>query len=150
MENQVKEMPRGIRNNNPLNIVHAKHNKWIGECPVVKIVEPRFCRFESMKWGFRAAAITLRSYINKYKRNTIEKIICAWAPTNENNTEAYINAVCDKTEMKRNEPLLFENQIAMLKIISAMCCVENGNDWDPQKDQFLWKDMYEGYMMARH
>ena len=86
--------PRGIRNNNPLNI--RKGNNWKGERP--HQTDKAFEEFQSMEFGIRAGFIILRKYINGYfgltaKHNTIEKIIRRWAPPSENATQNYIDFV---------------------------------------------------------
>ena len=45
-------IPRGIRNNNPLNIERSK-SKWQGLAEHQR--DPRFAQFKSMTWGIRAA-----------------------------------------------------------------------------------------------
>ena len=52
-------LPRGIRNNNPLNI--RKGNNWKGERP--NQTDKEFEEFESMQMGLRAAFILLRNYM---------------------------------------------------------------------------------------
>ena len=64
-------LPRGIRNNNPLNIRIG--NKWVGE--VKSPTDPSFEQFSCMPYGLRAAFIILRRYIEVYKLNTISKIV---------------------------------------------------------------------------
>ena len=51
--------PRGIRNNNPLNIRRSPGQTWQGECPVQ--TDKAFVQFRSMKWGIRAAFIISQS-----------------------------------------------------------------------------------------
>ena len=102
-----------------------------------------------MMWGFRAAACILRKYINGYKLDTIRLICAKWAPRNENNTDAYTNTVATSVGIKADTKIEFKNQMVMLRLISAMCVVENGTDFDPQQDFDLWDDMYRGYVMAR-
>ena len=52
MEKERKQKPRGIRNNNPLNIVQTK-DKWQGLRE--KQYDKRFCEFIDMAHGYRAA-----------------------------------------------------------------------------------------------
>ena len=53
------EKPRGIRNNNPLNI--RKGNNWQGE--ISPQSDKEFEQFESMTMGVRAGMKILRNYI---------------------------------------------------------------------------------------
>ncbi len=121
-----KRIPRGIRNNNPLNI--RVGNNWIGE--VRHPSDPSFEQFVAMKWGCRAGFIVLRNYIERHKCNTIRKIITRWAPPGENNTKAYIKAVCDKSGIGADEKLSFESVLIMVKLFLAMAYVENGVEMD--------------------
>lgn len=149
MEKKNVALPRGIRNCNPLNLVYNKKNNWHGQLPLNKIIEPRFCRFSNMMWGFRAAACLLRKYIRVYTCNSIRLIIAKWAPSNENNTDAYIKNVADIVGINCDTEIKFDDTIVMLRLISAMCVVENGKEYDPQKNNELWSALYKGYMMAR-
>lgn len=58
-------MTRGIRNNNPGNIDYNPANKWQGQLPMDKVIEPRFCRFESPEYGIRALMKLLSTYHKK-------------------------------------------------------------------------------------
>lgn len=83
--------PRGIRNNNPGNIVYGKFAQSMGATGS----DGRFAVFQSMEDGIKAAIKLLEGYVAK-GTDTVRKIISKWAPTNENNTSAYIDAVAKK------------------------------------------------------
>ena len=91
MKMENKQLPRGIRNNNPLNIRRGK-TLWKGQR--VKQTDREFVQFESLEWGIRAAFCLLRTYKKKYNLNCIADIIMRWAPPNENQTAQYIRNVC--------------------------------------------------------
>ena len=93
---------RGIRNNNPGNIDHNDAINWMGELPVDKAIEPRFCRFETPIYGLRALGKNLLSY-KKRGINTVSGIIMRWAPSTENNTGAYIDSVADACGVEPTE-----------------------------------------------
>ena len=137
MSSKKNKIPRGIRNNNPLNI--RVGNNWKGE--VTNPSDHTFEQFKEMKWGVRAAFIILKNYIKRHKLNTIEKIISRWAPSNENNTTVYIKTVSALSGIKPNEELFFENIPHMVQLFLAMCYVENG-------DYIPLEDVLEGYMLA--
>lgn len=122
-------IPRGIRNNNPLNI--RVGNVWLGE--VKNPTDPQFEQFNSMEYGLRAGFVLIRRYIRHYKRQTIEDIISSWAPSNENNTRAYIDTVVKVSGIIRNEILHYSNKDAMCKLVDAMCYVENGTHVSMEK-----------------
>lgn len=136
MSSKKNKIPRGIRNNNPLNI--RVGNNWQGE--VAKPSDHTFEQFKEMKYGVRAAFIILRNYINRHKLNTIPKVINRWAPSNENNTLAYIKAVEKYSLIDINETLRFENKCQMINLFRAMCIVENGREIDIQ-DVILGYDL---------
>ena len=142
-----EQQPRGIRNNNPLNIIHTKDN-WLGlRNPQY---DKRFCEFTHMKYGYRAAAIILKKYMTHYHWNTITEIISAWAPHCENNTQAYIDAVCKMMDVTPDYEITFDNQPMVCMLMSAMTVVENGKDWNPMTNYLtLWTHLYDGYILAR-
>jgi len=115
-------IPRGIRNNNPLNIRIG--NVWLGE--VRDPTDPDFEQFISMVYGVRAGFVLIRRYIRHYHRTTIPQVIAAWAPSNENNTTAYIDKVCQVSGIERDVQLKFEDEDQMVALIDAMILVECG------------------------
>lgn len=115
-------IPRGIRNNNPLNIRIG--NTWLGE--VTNPTDDEFEQFVHVCYGLRAGFILLKRYINRYKLNTIEKIVSRWAPHNENNTRSYINQVARSMNITPDTPLLYEDKDRMCTLVYEMVYVENG------------------------
>ena len=132
--------PRGYRNNNPLNIRHSK-DKWKGRAP--RQTDPLFVQFTSMAYGYRAAFVLLRTYRMKYGYNTIRKIIQRWAPSNENNTEAYIRHVSEWTGIDPDKLLAALDANSWMAIVAAMSRVENGC-------QANMADVAEGWRMANN
>ena len=118
--------PRNIRNNNPLNIRRSK-DKWQGLA--AKQSDSSFFKFESMEMGWRAAFVILtKTYYHKYRLFTIRKIIKRWAPSVENDTDAYIKKVSDLTGIDPDEPLgipsLYPSR--WMAVGLAMAIVEGG------------------------
>lgn len=127
----TKHVPRGIRNNNPLNI--RKGNNWKGERPVQ--MDKAFEEFTSMTYGIRAGFIIIRKYMSGYnglteKFNTIEKIIRRWAPPTENATQKYIDQVAKESGISPRLKLSFSDKKSMCAIVSAMIHVECGQRVD--------------------
>lgn len=83
--------PRGIRNNNPGNIVYGKFAQSMGATGS----DGRFAVFQSMEDGIKAAVKLLEGYVAK-GTDTVRKIVSKWAPSNENDTAAYVDAVAKK------------------------------------------------------
>ena len=117
-----KKLPRGLRNNNPLNI--KKGSSWIGERPIQ--TDKTFEQFIDIIFGLRAGFYLLRKYINVYGDNTIEKIIRRWAPPTENATTKYIDIVSRLTGIPARQEFRFENAEILIAIVNEMCFVENG------------------------
>lgn len=118
-------LPRGLRNNNPLNI-RISTDKFVGE--VRPSQDKAFKQFDTMAHGYRAAFRVLRTYINNYKCDTIRKIISRWAPKNENHTENYIKVVSERSGITADEPIFADNREMMIRIVAAMSFVENGRE----------------------
>jgi hypothetical protein len=117
--------PRGIRNNNPLNIRHNA-DVFQGE---IKGNDKSFKTFSSMPYGYRAAFVTLATYLSR-GQNTIEKIIAKWAPPNENDTEKYIANVVKWSGVPRNKELTAADGADYILIVTAMSFMENGQNAD--------------------
>ena len=138
--------PRGIRNNNPLNI-RLSSDKWQGQRPPSNSPEGEkvFCQFSEMKWGWRAAfRLLCHTYYGKYKLRTIRDIIYRWAPPNENGTSVYIRSVAERTGINADsvlgDPATHAAQWLMIGM--AMAIVENGTT---QQD---YLSMLKGWEMA--
>lgn len=122
-----KKLPRGIRNNNPLNI--RKGNNWKGE--VSRSTDGEFEQFISMQWGIRAGFKILKNYMTGYggrvkALTNIHDIIHRWAPPNENNCKAYIDSVCRFSGLHEFERLQFSDRNKMLALVDGMIRVECG------------------------
>lgn len=132
-----KTTPRGIRNNNPLNIRIG--NTWLGERP--NPTDDAFEEFVSIEYGYRAAFCILRRYIRRYHKNTITAIVSTWAPANENNTQRYIDFVADKMQITPSDIIDYGDKVQMLRLVAAMQLMECGVPADMAK-------VRKGYDMA--
>ena len=115
-------IPRGIRNNNPLNI--RRGTKWIGLSK--HQTDPAFCQFDSITYGLRAGLIIIRTYMMKYKLTTIHSIVSRWAPPSENNTNTYVKSVSSMMKMHALQTFDFGDRGRIVALVSAMCKVESG------------------------
>ena len=123
----IKAMTRGYRNNNPGNI-RLTFNKdgskrfWTGE---VEGTDKAFKTFKNMAYGYRAIFALLKEYISK-GYNTIDKIIGRYAPTSENNTNAYVTTVTKRTGVAPDAKISQSDLVTLTKLVSAISFVENG------------------------
>ncbi len=136
-DTKVANLPRGIRNNNPLNIRIG--NNWLGE--KVPNTDGTFEQFVSMPYGIRAALKIIYNYMTKYNLKTIAKIISRWAPRNENNTARYIKYVSKRMDTDPNEELYF-TYTEMRNLLLAMAKIECGYEIATEAFREGW-DLYE-------
>ena len=127
MKEEIKKMPRGIRNCNPLNI--RRGSNWRGLRAVQ--TDPAFCQFKSMLWGIRAAFRLMRNNITGFggsrpRRDTVEKLVSVWAPATENDTKAYIANVCKWAGCTPATHIDPHDDILIIRIARAMAKVECG------------------------
>ena len=136
--------PRGIRNNNPLNIRRTA-DRWVGMCDEQR--DAQFCEFTDFKYGYRAAFVILHRYMNVYKLRTMKTIIRQWCPYGDgrNNPDHYAETVGRLTGLEPMELLSFENRFQMMLLAIGMTAVECGTDidWLP-----LYEAVAEGYDLA--
>lgn len=124
-------LPRGIRNNNPLNI--RKGCNWRGERQVQ--LDREFEEFESIEFGIRAGIKLVCNHINGNVSShrpctNLVQLINAWAPPVENNTGAYIKAVESMTGINRYQRIYANNREMVSRIVQAMAKVETGVSLD--------------------
>lgn len=116
---------RGIRNNNPGNIRWG--DEWKGLVPETQRTDKSFCQFKSAEYGIRAMIIILRNYQRKHGLSTISGIINRWAPTNENDTQSYINSVAKATGVDPDQRIDTSDSRIMMKLLQAIIQHENGD-----------------------
>ncbi|EDG7967586.1 hypothetical protein B9M45_17915 [Salmonella enterica] len=122
---------RGIRNNNPGNLEYSKSNPWVGQ----NGDDGRFAKFETPEHGIRALGRNLMSY-QRQGIDTVSEIINRWAPPTDNNdTAAYIKAVCEQLGVSADEPLDSSNPDTLKALCAAIIQHENGSQ--PYSDQQL-------------
>jgi hypothetical protein len=122
---------RGERNCNCGNIERTPGTTWKGASPD-QTADPRFVVFTSPVWGIRALAKVLLTYSRVYPQDTpqdidtVAEIIRRWAPSTENDTAAYIAAVCKSTGFGPDQPIDVTDKEVMESLVIAICRQENG------------------------
>lgn len=105
------------RFNNPANLRYAAGYK------TANTRSGKFAVFPSLDEGVLAAAKQLQIYGTK-GINNIHDIISKWAPSNENNTKAYIGHVVNATGRSEFEKLNLNDTRTLAKLITAMSVKE--------------------------
>lgn len=137
---EEKQEPRGIRNNNPLNIRYVERNRWQGRVRHKRDLQ--FEEFDQMYWGYRAAFLILFKYMTLYNIRTPFQICARWAPIGDNNNpSAYAKFVCNRIGCRLNDELNFRDPLQMIRLASAMTEIENGKEVN-------WTIIRTGYVLA--
>lgn len=113
--------PRGIRNNNPGNIRIVRGVTWQGQSATQ--TDGSFVQFDDPVYGIRAIARIMKSY-ERAGIDTIGAAINRWAPPNENDSDSYIDAVCDDCSIPANVPVSLTSILSPL--VRAIIRHENG------------------------
>jgi hypothetical protein len=113
--------PRGIRNNNPLNLSYVPGQGASGS-------DGRFGVYPSMDAGINAAERQLLLYQDRDHLNTVRGIVSKWAPPSENNTGSYVNFVAGRLGVSPDSPIDLHDQKTMTTLIGAMGKRETGQE----------------------
>jgi hypothetical protein len=111
--------PRGITNCNPGNIRHGAN--WVGMAP--EQTDPAFVQFSKPEYGIRAIARVLMTYEAK-GIDSVREIIERWAPSSENDTEAYVQDVASHLDVDPDDSI--DIRQVMPELIAAIIQHENG------------------------
>lgn len=113
---------RGIRNCNPGNI--RKGQSWQGLAEAQ--TDASFDVFTSPEYGIRAIEKIMLSYKAR-GLDTVTEIITAWAPSVENDTVSYINAVASHIGVDAHAKIDVTNLATAELLIEAIIQHENGS-----------------------
>ena len=128
--------PRGIRNRNPGNIEFNALNQWQGQLEPDLEIEARFVRFDSPENGIRALAKLLLNYRSKSglpgvggpKVDTVFEIISRWAPSAENDTNAYAKSVARALGVEPHQEISLCELQTLRALVVAIIRHENGKN----------------------
>lgn len=122
----LSSAPRGIRNNNPGNLIFTNIN-WTGKLPKEQNKDRRFEMFIAPEYGIRAMIKDIKNDLEKGK-NTVPALMTEYAPRFENNTDAYIQTVCKDLKVSATAKLLpTKNTLRLL--VHSISRVENGGNF---------------------
>lgn len=120
----IKSTPRGIRNNNPLNL-RISSTPWQGK--KTPNTDGSFEQFTTLEYGLRAAMVNIRTMIKRDRLDKIATLIPRWAPKSDGNNEsAYIRYVCDRSKIGMNDRLDRNNKNQICRLVWAMAEMECG------------------------
>ena len=114
-------LARGMRNNNPLNIIKSEKINWQGE--VKPSTDPNFAQF--------------RTYYTKHGCTTIRQIVARWDPEGPKVIEAYVRTVCKHTGLNPDQqlpPMKEESKVMWCDIVLAMATMECGLNIKQQEE----------------
>lgn len=133
---------RGIRNNNPGNIDFNPRNAWQGQLGLeAGVAKPRFARFDTPENGIRALGKLLINYRGKDGMpgvggkgiDTVLETINRWAPSNENDTQAYASAVAKRLGVRATESINIKDPATLRGLVVSIIIHENaGNPYQEQ------------------
>lgn len=121
--------------NNPLNIRYSAGNKWKGQTGQNR----GFVTFLDWRYGLRAAAVLLRTYLRK-GINTPRAMITRFAPPEDgNSTELYITFVCTRSGLRPDQIIDGDDQI--YRMMSPMAYMETMTKVSPEQIEQLIKEV---------
>jgi hypothetical protein len=121
--------PRGIRLQNPGNIRLNPNVHWMGQSE--EQPDSSFVQFDKPEYGIRAMVRIFRSY-KRQGIDTIAGLLNRYAPPSENDTGAYISAVCKSCNKQASEVVDFND--IMPQLVNAIIWHEQGdNPYTPEQ-----------------
>lgn len=128
--------PRGIRNNNPMNLEYNPQIHWNGQ---TGHDSAGYAQFDNAQDGIRAGMIDIHTGFVRDGEKTIRAIISEWAPPPENPTANYIAYVANQLQVSADAPLDYKTSIIPL----AKAIVQFENNENPYPDS-----LYEAALNA--
>lgn len=112
---------KGLRNHNPGNLRYVASIQWTGQ---VGDDGTGYAVFDSDEHGVRALGHQLQTYLNRGV-DSVTSIISTYAPSNENDTAAYIADVAQRLGVDPNQSL---DTSALPQLTAAIIRHENGTE----------------------
>lgn len=137
----TKQLPRGIRNNNPGNVERGK-DRWLG-MSADQSADGRFLVFDTPEAGIRCLMRLVINYQERHGIKTLRDAINRWAPPVENNSTAYVQHVSRLTGFDPDEPLDFLDREINVALTRAIVRHENGEPTVYGRKEWYGDDVYE-------
>ena len=171
MTTKTVRLPKGIRNNNPLNLRESPGDKTIWLHERATDDDAQFEEFDIPEGGIRAAAINFRTYKIKWGVRTVHELVTRWAPPKgkdangvpyTQDTNAYIRLVCNalgvdsgiEVPPRTRDVIDLEDWETLFSLMKVMIRHENGpapRNWQGRDDGTWYSDdlIIRGMNMAR-
>ena len=117
------QMPRGIRNNNPMNVKNFDI-PWRGS--IDNPTDETFEQFNNPAMGIRAGLRDLMNDHLKDGKKTIRGLIGEFAPESENPTSEYVNFVSNRVGVSPSAEIDFIKPSLLQDFVRATIEFENG------------------------
>jgi len=136
--------PRGIRNNNPGNILRSR-TAWQGEKPFAPGDDVEMEVFLTPPAGIRAIVKVLRTYQSEHKLKTVEAMISRWCPPFhtfpdgrkvKQDTAAYVRRVAAEIGVDPAARISITSPEILRPMLKAIIKQENANQ-QPYSDAVL-------------
>jgi hypothetical protein len=114
----VESLIRGERN------IRISSASWQGK--LSPNTDGAFEQFDTPENGIRALAIVLKNYQVMHSIGTVRGIVTRWAPSNENDTGAYIASVAGSMGVGPDDPLSLTDPATLFSLTRAIIKHENG------------------------
>lgn len=116
-------LPRGVRNNNPGNIVDlGRLGPWEGQTGR----DRNFAVFRTPEAGLRALGVNTISHQRLHGANTVEEIITRHAPASENNSRRYSQFVANELGVRPTDRIDTQDTNTLSRLMRAIITYENG------------------------
>jgi hypothetical protein len=119
-------MSRGADLNNPINLMEVPSISWQGEIKPTSDPEGRLCQFDTMINGVRAGAVDILTAYLQDERDTVQKIVTPFAPSNENDTSSYILFMAKWMGVGPADHMNMTNPNTLKRWISGQIQIEQG------------------------
>lgn len=120
---ELTTMPKGIRNQNPMNLRYVPSIQWNGQ---IGEDGTGYARFESVEMGIRAG---VKNLINGYFNrgiNSPANIIMKYSPAHENPTDSYIQFLANWMGIDKNTAIT-PTRANLIKLAKGIIRFENGS-----------------------
>lgn len=125
-----------VRNLNPGNLEYNPHDPFLGLANPPN--DGKWCVFTDAVYGIRAIMVVLHTIYVKHGLTTTAQIINHYAPPTENNTQAYVDAVCHWNDWQEDDQLDFGDGATYVGFAQAIAVHESG--LNPNRPPNAWYD----------